>query len=644
MCGIAGFSGSFAPELLDQMAAALRHRGPDDQGVEHLVEERIGLAHRRLSIIDLSPAGHQPMWDDDRTVAIVYNGELYNYRELRKELIEDGFRFRSESDTEVLLQLYRRDAEGMLARLNGIFAFAIYDTRARSLFVARDPLGVKPLYHTRAPSGWLFASEIKALLQCREVDRTLDLAAIDRHLHYLWSPAPDTVLAGVKKLEPGCALVVRDGRVAREWRYYDLPYDQPIDHTLDAESAARELRERLGIAVRRQMVADVPVGAFLSGGLDSSSVVAFAAREVPPESLRCFTIGFRDPAAVREGMAEDLPYAERVAAHLGVRLDTVWVGPEMIQRLPEMIYHLDEPESDPAPINALLICELARTNGIKVLLSGAGGDDLFTGYRRHTALLGERAWSWLPRPARRLLRAASAIIPQRNETLRRVGKAFQYADLERDERLVSYFYWASPGRLVATYSPAMRAALAPRSAAAPLLRALERLPQDTHPLNRMLYLEGKFFLADHNLNYGDKMAMARGVEVRVPLLDPELVAFAARLPIGLKQRGSVGKWIFKKAMEPLLPRDVIYRRKAGFGAPLRHWLTGPLAPLVDDVLSDSSLRARGLFDPAGTRALVAAHRAGRVDAAYVVFSFVCVELWCRMFADPPTPSLAGAGL
>ena len=638
MCGIAGSSGAFSPDLLRRMAHAIRHRGPDDEGIEHLEDGRVGLAHRRLSIIDLSPAGHQPMWDEQRSVAIVYNGELYNFRELRKELEGDGFRFRSNSDTEVLLQLYRRDGEAMLGKLNGIFAFAIWDARARALFIARDPLGVKPLYYTHTPSGFLFASEIKALLQCPEVDRTLDLAAIDRHLHLLWSPAPDTVLASVKKLEPGCALSVREGRIVRSWRYYDLPYDQPIDDSLTAERAAEELRERLAVAVRRQMIADVPVGAFLSGGLDSSSVVAFAARELPRDSLRCFTIGFRDEAAVREGMAEDLPYAERVAKHLGVKLDTVWVGPEMAERLPEMIYHLDEPQADPAPINALLICELAREHGIKVLLSGAGGDDVFSGYRRHTALLAERAWSWLPRPARAALRVASSALP----VGRRVAKAFAFADDDADARLARYFDWAPRGASAALFSREARATLADRDAMQPLRAALAALPQQVPPLNRMLYLEQKFFLADHNLNYTDKMAMARGVEVRVPLLDPELVAFGARLPVALKQRGATGKWIFKRAMEPLLPRDVIYRSKTGFGAPLRHWLSGPLAGLVNDVLSEESLRRRGIFDLAGVRALAEADRAGRVDGAYTLFALVCVELWCRMFVDVAAPSLPSA--
>ena len=639
MCGIAGFSGDYHADLLGRMAAAQSHRGPDDQGIEFLPEARIGLAHRRLSIIDLSPAGHQPMWDDDHSVAITYNGELYNFRELRKELVEDGFRFRSSSDTEVLLKLYLRDGEAMLDKLNGIFAFAIWDSRARSLFLARDQVGVKPLYYAQTPDGFLFASELKAILQSREVDRRLDLRAVDFHLHYLWSPSPTTMLEGVKKLSPGAALIVRDGRITREWQYWALPYDQPIDAGLDLERAVEALRDELAAAVRRQMVADVPVGAFLSGGLDSSAVVSFACDSVDPESLRCFTIGFEDEAALAAGVGADLGYARQVAQHLGVPLDTVWVGPEMFEELPRMLYFLDEPQTDPAPINALLICELARSHDIKVLLSGTGGDDLFTGYRRHTALLAERWWSWLPGPARSLLRHAATAIPPGNEFLRRLGKAFQYADLAGDDRLVSYLYWVSPGQLDGVYSQEARSALKGHRAAEPLLAALAGLPEGTPALNRLLYLEGKFFLPDHNLAYTDKMAMASGVEVRVPLLDRTVVDLAARLPLDLKQRGSVGKWIFRKAMEDRLPREVIYRPKAGFGAPIRHWLRGPLRGMVDETLSQESLTRRGLFDPVAVRRLVDAQRAGREDAAFAVFGFICIELWCRMFVDTDVPSL-----
>ena len=642
MCGIAGFSGAFDAELLERMGAAVAHRGPDDAGSCFLPDAGIGLAHRRLSIIDLSPGGHQPMWDAERAAAITYNGEIYNYRELRKELIADGFAFRSESDTEVLLQLYLRDGEAMLPRLNGIFAFAIWDARRRALFLARDPLGVKPLYHTRTDRGFLFASELKALLQCGGVDRTLDPRAVDHHLRLLWSPSPRTMLRGVEKLEPGCALRVREGRVERRWRFWELPYGDPIE-PLGAEEAAERVREQIGVSVRRQMVADVPVGAFLSGGLDSSSVVAFAREAAADRTLRCFSIGFRDPAARAEGMAADLPYARRVAEHLGVALETVWVGPEMVEELPRMLFHLDEPQGDPAPINALLICRLAREHGMKVLLSGAGGDDIFTGYRRHVALAQERMWRWLPRPARGLMAGAAGRLGARSELARRVSKAFQYAHLDGDERLVSYFYWGTPGLVEDVRGPALREALAGQHPAQPLLDALARLPAGVPELNRMLFLEGKFFLADHNLNYTDKMAMASGVEVRVPLLDPDLVTLAARLPPALKQRGATGKWIFRKAMEPLLPHDVIHRSKAGFGAPLRHWLRGPLRPVVEDVLSEASLRRRGLFDPAGVRRVIEGDRAGRVDAAYAILGLVCIELWCRMFVDPPTPTPLGWG-
>jgi asparagine synthase (glutamine-hydrolysing) len=273
-----------------------------------------------------------------------------------------------------------------------------------------------------------------------------------------------------------------------------------------------------------------------------------------------------------------------------------------------------------------------------VLLSGAGGDDIFTGYRRHYALMQERWWSWLPGFARDALGAAARAIPVGNPSTRRLAKAFRYAGLDGDERIASYFFWLDPDELGPLYSPELRRELASENPAAPLLASLENLPDSTPALNRMLYLEGKHFLADHNLNYTDKMGMATGVEVRVPLLDPDLVAYAARLPLEYKQNGHVGKWIFKKAMEPWLPADVIYRPKTGFGAPIRHWLKDELAPLVEDVLSERALAERGLFDPRGVHDLVARDRAGRTDATYTIFALVCIELWCRMFVDGAPPS------
>lgn len=629
MCGIAGFQGQYGSELLTRMAARLAHRGPDDEGIATFPEHRVGLAHRRLSIIDLSPLGHQPMFDPSGQVAIVFNGEIYNYRALKTDLEQGGWRFRGHSDTEVLLALYLAQGVDMLKRLNGIFAFAIWDGRRRSLFLARDGLGVKPLYFTQSPRGFAFASELKALLCLPDLDRTINANALRAYLTYLWCPAPDTPLQAVSKLPPGAALIVQDGRITRQWTHYELPVHGVFESVRPAESIDA-VRAAVREAVRRQMVADVPVGAFLSGGLDSSAVAAFAQEAMPHGRLQCFSIELDDADAAREGMTADLPFARKVARHLGVDLHTVRVGPEMADAIPEMLYHLDEPEADPAPLNALFIARLARRQGIKVLLSGAGGDDIFSGYRRHRALSLERYWARLPAALRGALAHAARNLPLGVPGSRRLSKAFAYAHLTPDERLLRYFWWLDRDEAARLLSPALRSQL---SGIDPVQDTLARLPASTPPLQRMLHLECRHFLADHNLNYTDKMGMAAGVEVRVPLLDVDLVALAARLPPGLKQRGSEGKWVFKKAMEPLLPREVIYRPKTGFGAPLRAWLKGPLAGMLGDILSVDTLKRRGWFDPVAVEALRARDRLGQVDGAYPLFALLCIELWARQFID-----------
>jgi len=637
MCGIAGYVGRFDAELLGRMNESLAHRGPDDSGTLTLDDKNLGLTHRRLSIIDLSPRGHQPMWDSTNSVVIVFNGEIFNYREWRDVLEGEGFSFRSDSDTEIILNLYLKYGEGVLGRLNGIFAFALWDTRDDSLLVARDGVGVKPLYYADTDRGFLFSSELKALLQSDHLDRSLDLNAIHHYMTYLWCPAPMTMLKSVKKLEPGHAMIIRDGEVARHWSFYDLPFDQAIV-PMPREEAKRQVRSAVQTAVDRQMVSDVPVGALLSGGLDSSSVVACARHSNPDQALDCFTIGFKDAAFQQEGNIEDLPFAKKVANHLGVELRTIYVGPEMADELARMIYYLDEPQADFAAINTYFICKLAREHGIKVLLSGAGGDDIFSGYRRHQALQLERLWSWMPRIARRGLRGAANWLPSNLALTRRVAKAVAYADRDGDERLASYFHWAEPALLDGLYTEEMREAVHGQGFSVPLMESLQRIPEDIEELNRMLYLEGKHFLADHNLNYFDKMSMATGVEVRVPLLDPDLVALAGRLPIQYKHHRGEGKWILKAAMEDLLPNEVIYRPKSGFGVPLRHWLRNELHELLEDTLSEASLKRRGLFEPAAVQRLLEQDRAGMIDAAYTLLSLVCIELWCRMFLDTSVPA------
>ncbi|VVE35071.1 asparagine synthase (glutamine-hydrolyzing) [Pandoraea cepalis] len=614
----------------------MAHRGPDDSGQVVFHEDNIGLAQRRLAIIDLSSTGHQPMFSHDSNVCIVFNGEIYNYRELRQALVADGYEFRGQSDTEVLLVMYEKHGEAMLSHLNGIFAFALWDKRKRQMFVARDQLGIKPFYYTCDSFGFAFASEMKVLLRGGLASSELDPAAVLAHLGFLWSPGERTIAKAVRKLEPGHAMIVRDGRIERNWKYYDLPYGQPyLMGTEDdvADQVAAAVKE----AVRRQMVADVPVGAFLSGGLDSTSVVACAAQTNPANRLQCFTIEVMDGSVATEGFANDLPFAKRAAEYLGVDLHTVQVGPEMADRLGEMIYHLDEPTADPAALNALFISELAREKGITVLLSGAGGDDIFTGYRRHFALSKESYWSWLPSGVRTLLAGAGRSLPPSSPFMRRIGKALQYADLSPSDRLASYFYWLQPDTALGLLNRDFAAGLTPATLAQPMLASLGNLPKGVDPLHRMLYLECKHFLADHNLNYTDKMGMAASIEVRVPLLDLDLVALAARIPPEMKQKGREGKAIFKRAMERYLPRDIIYRPKTGFGVPLRQWLGTRLKPLVDDALSEESLRRRGVFDPRAVARLRQLDTQKQVDATYPIFAMLCLELWCRQYIDGRYP-------
>ncbi len=632
MCGIVGYSGDFQGELLNVALEQISHRGPDDADVFFTHDNQVGLGHTRLSILDLSQYGHQPMLSDDGTVALVFNGEIYNFRELREELEAAGHQFRGHSDTEVLLRLYLVEGEAVLSRLNGIFAFALWDSRSQALLVARDGLGVKPLYYTTTAGQFAFASEVKALVALKPLDGELDFEAINRYLTFMWCPGEGTPAKSVRKLGPGEAMWVCAGKIERHFKWYQLPAFRRTSTKLTTEEYVEKTVQNLRQAVHRQMVADVPVGAFLSGGLDSSSVVAFA-REHNPD-ISCFTI--EATGGAEAGSTDDLPYARRVAEHLKVPLEVVRIDAgRMAEDLEGMVAQLDEPLSDPAPLNVLYISRLAREHGMKVLLSGAGGDDLFTGYRRHQALMLDDYWNWLPRPLRAGLEKISVALDQRSTLGRRLSKLLNGASLDGDARLVNYFVWSRREDLAALYTEDFRSALGKSEASAPMLDFLAELPPTLSKIDRALSLEQRFFLADHNLTYTDKMSMAAGVEVRVPFLDLDLVEFAQEIPVRLKQRGSIGKWVLKKAMEPYLPKDVIYRPKSGFGAPLRRWMRVELRALLGDLLSERSLRERGLFDPVAVHRLIAANDAGKLDASYTLLSLLCIELWCRRFIDQP---------
>jgi asparagine synthase (glutamine-hydrolysing) len=632
MCGIGGFQGQFDSDLLDRMNAIMAYRGPDDSGVYYNPESGTGLAHRRLSIIDLSRLGHQPMRDMTNTCAIAFNGEIYNYRELRKSLSKDGFSFHSQTDTEVLLNLYLRDGYDMLRNVNGIFAFTIHDSRDESLFVVRDGFGVKPLYYTHTPKGFLFASELKALLLEPSVTREIDPKAIRYYLSYLWAPAPQTMLAKVKKLEPGATLIVKAGKIVKHGRFYKIPVTSG-DERMPLHEAVTQVRRSFEVAVERQMVADVPVGAFLSGGLDSSSICAVARKYCSAgQKLQCFTI---DTGSSDEGFASDLPYAKSVASHLGVELHIMAVHQDRIQNLEKMIYHLDEPEADPAAINVMLIASLARERNIKVLLSGAGADDIFGGYRRHLAVMLQHYWAKLPSGTRLFLYDIIAKAPLQIPLLRRLNKFLQSGAMNGNDRIAGYFHWIDPSHENMLYGEWMREHLADEPFSAPLMKSLDELAPEVPDLHRMLYLDQKHFLIDHNLNYTDKASMSVGVETRVPFLDRDLVALAAGLTPNMKQRGRIGKYVLKKAMAADLPPEVVNRPKTGFGVPLRGWIKNEMSVLINEYLGNESIRYRGIFDPKGVRRLINLDKAGHIEAAYSILALICIEMWMRMFVDKP---------
>jgi len=630
MCGIAGYCGEFDKLWLQTAVKLLAHRGPDDSGIWIDDSGKIGFAHTRLSIIDLSIAGHQPMTDSTGQFVIVYNGEIYNFKDIRSELESKGAVFRSQTDTEVLLEAFVLYGENVLSKLNGIFAFAIWNKKEKSLFIARDALGVKPLYYATLKNGFAFASEIKALLPLLE-NKTIDIQSIYRYIAFLWCPGEGTPIKEVRKLSPGEAIIAQDGKIKRKWKWYKIPsnLNKSLSY-LKEKDAIYKVRESLRKAVHRQLISDVPVGSFLSGGVDSSSIV-FMAREKIPD-LKCFTIKLE--GGQDAGFEDDFFYAQMAAKHLGVQLEIINVDADrMANDFEKMVWTLDEPLADPAPLNVLYISKLARDNGVPVVLSGAGGDDIFTGYPRHIALKYERLWSWIPLSVRKKILNFSELLPGSNPLVRRFHKIMRPFEYNGDERLSSYFYWIRGQKINKIFSHEVNNELNSSIICEPIIKFLEELPKNLSPLERMLALEQRFFLGDHNLLYTDKMSMAVGVEVRVPYLDLELVELSYKIPENLKLRGICLKWILKKSMEQYLPKEIIKRPKTGFGAPVRRWLKKELQEMVSDLLSPDCIKKRGIFNPEMVNQLIHENKKGKMDYAYTILSLMAIELWFRIFVD-----------
>lgn len=612
-------------ERIDRMSAQLEHRGPDSHGKFEL--PYLALAIRRLSIIDLE-TGDQPLSNEAGDVTLVFNGEIYNYRKLRQQLLNRGHVFRTRSDGEVIAHLYEEQGSDFVRELNGMFAIALWDNRAKRLVLARDRAGEKPLYYWLRGQTLLFASEIKALLEYPEVGRALDHEALAQYFFYGYFPTPRSVYAEIQKLPAAHRMVVEGGRVRVEayWRLQDYlcPPGRPGVGRAEERALVEQLRERVREAVVSRLVSDVPLGVFLSGGVDSSTLVALMS-ELTPGNVNTFSVAFPEKTFNEE------PYAEFVARRFRTRHHVVKADdPSMREAFWALTERLDEPVADPAVIPTYLLSRFARSE-IKVALSGEGGDELFGGYATYLGAQLAGYYLCLPRPLRHLvfnrlkgfLPVSSTAVPK-GLFLRRF---LTYAERDPAERHEIWFGMFSPAKLDQLFSPAWRGP-SPASAGifAPLARALEGARFDA-TLAEMLYLDFRLYLEDNLLVKIDRASMACSLELRTPFLDHRLVEFAASLPTSLKVRRFRLKFLFKKAVEKWLPRQIVYRQKRGFSVPIAGWMRKELRPLLDEALAEEKLKRDGMFNAPFVRRLLAEHWSGGADHHKTLWTLLCFQLW-----------------
>jgi len=622
MCGITGFvrwraDGAFrGRDALERMTRCLAHRGPDGEGFHYDPEAGIALGHRRLSIIDLQ-GGAQPIAGSDGRSQIVLNGEIYNYRELREELARAGLRFTTRSDTEVILRGYEAWGTGVLDRLDGIFGFAIWDAGARRLLVARDHMGVKPIYWREDEGGLAFASEARALL---EGPARADLAALGRYLAFRYVPSPLTLFAGIQRLPPGHLLTADAGGVRVESYLHAAPR---LREGARERELVDEFSERLAAAVRRQMVSDVPVGALLSGGLDSA-VLVHHMRAVASGPVRTFTVGFAD-----EGADSELPDARETARRLGTEHTEVVIPPaDFREQLPQAIAQVEEPISSSSALALSAICREARRH-VKVVLAGQGADEPLGGYDRY---LGERyshLVRWVPRLLREHVALPAIRALTRSEKPRRALESLGEPDpAKRFARIYNVFPCAR-----GLVRPELRDAVfaeTPESVIERHRAAADALP----PVAQLMYVDTRMWLPDDLLLYGDKMSMAHGLELRVPYLDRGLVAFLETVPPPFRIRGRTGKWLLKQAALQWFPREIVHRAKRGFAPPLDAWFRGPMRDWLRDALLGPDARTREWLEPAPVRSLLDEHTEGKADRHRALFALLSLELWARRFLAP----------
>jgi asparagine synthase (glutamine-hydrolysing) len=634
MCGIFGQIGS-APAG-ETCGSELRHRGPDDAGLKYFAISPgsiwVSLQHRRLSIIDLSSAGHQPMCNEDETVWITFNGEIYNFQELRAELLAAGHQFRSNTDTEVIIHGYEQWGNDLLRRLRGMFSFAIWDQRLRRMLLAIDHLGKKPLFYAYDGRKLVFASEIKAILKAG-VPAELDPVALHDYLTYLYFPYPSTAYKKIRKMAPGSAMEVQvgpDGELRQVvWKYWDAVHAAGAPLKLSERETVDRARELMEEAVKLRLISDVPLGLFLSGGLDSSAITAFAARN-SPEQVKTFTIGFANSK-----FYDELPAANMVAHKFRTEHHVLQADEACADYMTTVVRHFDEPFGNPTAILEYMITKLMRQH-VTVAISGDGGDELFGGYVRYAGAALARRYRMLPQfITKGLVSRLSGLMSDATDGrhgFRRVREFAQSAWQAEEEMYIDWVGYFSHMEKQELYAPEFAAAVGDRDSG-DFLRQFFRRGAQLDPLSRLGYVDSASFLCCNCLEYADRMSMANSLEVRAPFTDYRLLEFALQMPDKMKVRRGTTKWILRQALRDVLPKEILEKRKMGFNPPLPQWINGELKPVIRQLLSAKAIESRGIFRPDAVQKLLRDHEENRRDNALKIWALLMIEVWQRMYFD-----------
>jgi len=629
MCGITGLFNIGNANILSEMGSSIFYRGPDDEGIEWFERHNSGIGNKRLSIIDLSSFGHMPMANEKRNLWITYNGEVYNFREIRNELISKGYKFISDSDTEVILKAYEEWKENCLEKFNGMFAFIIYNSDDNSFFAARDRVGIKPFYYWYNGKAVIIASEIKSIFKTKLVEKSPDLLALCTPTRF--QIYPYTGFKNIFKLPAGCYLSFKNNKLDIV-KYWDI-YPTENEKITEAE-AIEKLDYLLEDSVRMQMISDVPIGILLSGGLDSSIIAALMRKNSNGE-IHSFTIKFSKSDQKFEQAADDSYYSRIVSDLLGFKLKMLEINPDIEDLLPKIIWHLDEPLADPAAINTYLICEQAQARGIPVLLNGMGGDEIFAGYRKQLACLKADIYqNLIPASLRNFIENTIVKLHVASKTkgyrrIRWVKRFLSFASLPQYERFLVSDLSFNKSTFESLFKEKVR--YEDSYFYKSQIKNFEN-PELSY-LTKMCLNDTKTFLPGHNLLYSDKSSMAASVETRPPLIDHRIIEFMFTLPTKYRIKHNKQKYLLKEVAKKYLPKEIVNRPKAPFGSPLRSWLRGSLSEMVDDLLSESSINRRGFYNAAIVRDMIEKDRSGAEDNAHFIWILLNNELWFRTFFE-----------